>query len=695
MKKLILILGLGALVVFSGCTKSKESQLSQRVKFKNVLILGWEGVDKNVLVSLLAERKLPHFERLIKGGTFVDISSVEAEEDKAQLSGITDSRPSWVSILTGYKTKELGTVSDTVYSSIVKGLSIFERVSDKSKKEDLGVKLILASGDRNTFGVRRRHRVCINCKMWDKQKKTKTTWASSPERAPLKDGESKRVLRGRKAEIMYTSRKSFDLLKLGLGENFEVARTGFAAISNLGKKNPFLAMLHFQDPERSGHLYGVSSKQYRQSIRELDLILGKVTFLLHKMQKLDETLIFVVSDHGFDQEFTHENSPNTILASNIKNLNLSGDRLDFAPTVLDLMRIPHGLGGFELYGKTLLNEQSTYSGSAAPPNFMQEHVSGLEQIKVVTSGGALPSGLVRASLTGRFVDSELNVNILSPKKESKFGLDGFAGAVHFSMEPNSRDLGAVESLVSGESDLAVVSGAQFLKARVSQKELVAVAELSADQVQTPSLGMIFRKGLSDSDIVKGKKFVFSSPNPPDLQDSFLLEYLKSKKLKKEDVKIEYDVSDEIFLKGILDGSIDAGLYDIGVVQSLVASGADLELRHLNWVDPQLRFALLVTTKEILKKKRSALSKMLQALEQQGAIDKELPIEVYKNLSKIGGVQLGFDIESDMRGMSLPILAKNLRVKPQRLQKLKRILSNHKVISSKISVKETFDNSLFR
>lgn len=106
--------------------------------------------------------------------------------------------------------------------------------------------------------------------------------------------------------------------------------------------NSFFIMLHFREPDRTGHLKGVNSIDYRMRLLEVDRQTGRILDALQARGILNQTTIYVISDHGFGvpggpvatRPFLHTNSPNAIFASNDP---AGGDGVrmrDIAPLVL-------------------------------------------------------------------------------------------------------------------------------------------------------------------------------------------------------------------------------------------------------------------------------------------------------------------------------------------------------------------------
>jgi bisphosphoglycerate-independent phosphoglycerate mutase (AlkP superfamily) len=106
----------------------------------------------------------------------------------------------------------------------------------------------------------------------------------------------------------------------------------------------FLAFFHFSNPDHMGHRYGIDSPEYKEAIITCDLWLGKIIGKLKELNIYQQTLIYVTSDHGFDEipknlvgrrNGIHNNAPDVFLAANDPLIKAKkGSQLDIAPTIL-------------------------------------------------------------------------------------------------------------------------------------------------------------------------------------------------------------------------------------------------------------------------------------------------------------------------------------------------------------------------
>jgi hypothetical protein len=84
------------------------------------------------------------------------------------------------------------------------------------------------------------------------------------------------------------------------------------------RSKDFLIVCHFKKPDSTGHAHGVDSKEYRKAILNCDSQLGRILDVLAHDDILDETKIYVLSDHGFGapRPNKHGDSPNTFIITN-------------------------------------------------------------------------------------------------------------------------------------------------------------------------------------------------------------------------------------------------------------------------------------------------------------------------------------------------------------------------------------------
>lgn len=313
-------------------------------EFKNVILIGWDGARRDVLHRLLKEERLPNLSQLIKKGAIVDIDILDAA---------TETKPGWAEILTGYKSKSLGIQTNLDYKPIPKGYTIFERLGDHFGKENIVT--VFLGGKLNNIGARGPHKICVNCLSRYPGTFEKTEWWDQATNAPTYSGEQ-RVFEEREGEPFYNLQGSIDLFLNGIGGAQNVGGKAQSVLQQY-KDRRFFMFFHFEEPDEPGHKFGEGSREYDEGIITNDHWLGVITAQLRGFGLYEKTLVYVVSDHGFDKgERSHRNAPEIFLATNDPKVKRAGTRIDITPTILDRYGINLGRISPRLHGKSLLDK---------------------------------------------------------------------------------------------------------------------------------------------------------------------------------------------------------------------------------------------------------------------------------------------------------------------------------------------------
>lgn len=88
------------------------------------------------------------------------------------------------------------------------------------------------------------------------------------------------------------------------------------------RKRDFFIVCHFKKPDTTGHKHGVDSEGYEEAILQCDRQLGRILALLAYDDLIDDTQIYILSDHGFGtpKPRGHKDAPNTFIISNDEDL---------------------------------------------------------------------------------------------------------------------------------------------------------------------------------------------------------------------------------------------------------------------------------------------------------------------------------------------------------------------------------------
>jgi len=122
----------------------------------------------------------------------------------------------------------------------------------------------------------------------------------------------------------------------------------------------FFAFFHFSDPDHAGHNHGEDSREYSAAIQLCDRWLGEVVSKLKELGIYERTLIYISTDHGFDEgRRSHLNAPDIWFVTNDPLVRPLPDGVatqrNIAPTILE--RLGFDLSSLEppLPGRSLLH----------------------------------------------------------------------------------------------------------------------------------------------------------------------------------------------------------------------------------------------------------------------------------------------------------------------------------------------------
>lgn len=255
----------------------------------NTIIIGWDGVQRDHFWECynkeLAECPdgLPNIKKLSGDVIFNNTTT----------NGHTDTKAGWAQILSGYSAKVTQIYSNSSFKPLPEGYSVFEKLENHFGMDNI-VTLFVAGKSTHVGG---------NC------------WPGG-------------------GEPYCITKTHLDFFQTGLGSNPKVGRKAKELLSE-HKSDRFFAFIHFKQPDAKGHKYGENSSEYSNMIVDDDKWLGRIVRNLKKLDIYEETYVYVVTDHGFDEDNdNHHNAPYGFLASNDPYLTRHGDRRDLAPTIL-------------------------------------------------------------------------------------------------------------------------------------------------------------------------------------------------------------------------------------------------------------------------------------------------------------------------------------------------------------------------
>lgn len=280
----------------------------------NVLVVGWDGVQRDHFFQCydakLADcpRGLPNIRRLSGGKIFPSTIT----------DGATCTKPGWAQLLSGYSAKVMGIHDNIIFRALPAGYSVMEKLETWLGRDEVYT-LFLAGKTDHVGGS------CAG-----------------------------------KGEPWCNAKQSMDHFENALGLNLNVGSRFLAFLEQINDRR-FFAFVHFMEPDNTGHQQSESSTAYSVMLWNSDVWLGRMMDALERLGLQRKTLIYVITDHGFDEgKKTHWNAPYSITASNDPRLLRGGDRLDFAPTLLKRLGIPRGaLGPAPAVGGRPLDELPT------------------------------------------------------------------------------------------------------------------------------------------------------------------------------------------------------------------------------------------------------------------------------------------------------------------------------------------------
>jgi predicted AlkP superfamily pyrophosphatase or phosphodiesterase len=313
---------------------------------QGIMVIGWDGAERNNVKRLLAADQLPNLAALVKDGGLVDIDIV---------TGATETAPGFAQILTGYTPDKTGVRTDKIYRPIPRGYTIFERLKNFFGPENIQTAAIIA---KTSYYLSADKPFKIPYDAWREiQIENKRIDDNKPGPDELQGGQ---IIEEDGAKFVkmpggpyLNAKDNIDLFANGLIVNEKV---GAAAIDQLEKckGKRFFIFVQFIQPDKNGHKFGESSREYSDGIKLDDLWTGKIIDKLKELKLYDQTLVYVTADHGFDiGKKSHSYAPYIFLSTNDKKVNRNGTREDIAPTVLkrfglDLSKIEPRLDGISL-----------------------------------------------------------------------------------------------------------------------------------------------------------------------------------------------------------------------------------------------------------------------------------------------------------------------------------------------------------
>jgi hypothetical protein len=279
---------------------------------KNIIVIGWDGTQRDhfwqCYNKILPECPdgLPNIKELSSGRIF----------NSTVTNGETSTKPGWVQILSGYNADVTGVYSLENYQPVPLGYTVFEKIENHFGPENI-VSMFISAKSYNTSNACQRDKIykvdqlCVE--------DIGQPWCDNSE--------------------------YIDYFELDKVLNDKLGGRALQLIEE-NRNRLFFAFFLFQDPDATGHREGENSTEYTEQMIEVDDWLGQIISKTVELGLDDRTLIYVTTDHGFDEGMSwHLNAPYGFFASNDTGIVRSGDRKDVAPTILEKYGISRGAIG--------------------------------------------------------------------------------------------------------------------------------------------------------------------------------------------------------------------------------------------------------------------------------------------------------------------------------------------------------------
>jgi hypothetical protein len=303
---------------------------------RNVILIGWDGAQREHVEQCLGRNELPSLKRLIDQGKYV----------KIDVEGTTDTKAGWTQILTGYNPEITGVYSNTNYQPVPKGLSLFERLEKQFGTNDF-VTVAVIGKKQHCGEIDPPNKIRL-----DEEANQSNAGTGGKKKArqpaPAKNSQNKIVEEnGVKYTITpgspyYGMHTALEVWEFGLIKDEKVGTRAIELLEKY-KDKPFFFFVHFAEVDAAGHKNGENSKEYNDALISNDLWTGKIMDKIKELGLADQTQFYVTADHGFNEDAKgHPSAPYVFLATNNKAVSPDGRRQDIAPTIYEAFGVDVG-----------------------------------------------------------------------------------------------------------------------------------------------------------------------------------------------------------------------------------------------------------------------------------------------------------------------------------------------------------------
>ncbi len=281
---------LTTILIIHSTISLNTQRLSAEISEKpNIILFSWDGFQRNHLLELLNNGSLPNLQSFIDQGSFLNLTVIDY---------VTQTKPGHAQMLTGYRGEHTGVYSNALLlHPIPRGYTLLERLEEYYGEDDIATSMI-------TGKLTNVHPVFVD-----------TT-------------------------------EGLDFVSI---ENVSSYLAGPKMLRFLEdhKNDHFAAFFHFAEPDIQGHEFGENSVEYGWGAMSCDYWLQKVLDKLEELELADNTLVYVTTDHGFNEnEMRHRSDPDIWIASNDLSLRVNtndtrGNMIDITPTIFYALGIDY------------------------------------------------------------------------------------------------------------------------------------------------------------------------------------------------------------------------------------------------------------------------------------------------------------------------------------------------------------------
>jgi len=250
----------------------------------------------------LRKGSLPNIKKFMKEGVFLNLTVTDYW---------TQTKPGHVQMLTGYRGRHTGVYSNQIYfHPVPDGYTLLERVERYFGEDNV-----------------------ITCMITGKKKNIEVDEVAELEKHEYCEN-----------GILSNVPEDIDVNSVSEDVSDVVGPRMIEFIENYGTEH-FVAFFHFAEPDKQGHQFGENSMEYDQGAMSCDYWFGEILDKLSEMQIKNRTLIYVMTDHGFNEgRYNHRHEPDIWLVTNDHSLKENEnetrcDMIDIAPTIYYALEI--------------------------------------------------------------------------------------------------------------------------------------------------------------------------------------------------------------------------------------------------------------------------------------------------------------------------------------------------------------------